>query len=61
MIRDERQNLVIQHIYGGDWCFCRVELCESYFAAGINDCLLINMSDTFQVAKLERVLRAKIN
>ena len=47
MIRDERRNLVIQHIYGGDWCFCRVELCESYLSAGINECLLINMSKNF--------------
>ncbi len=58
MILEERQNLVTQHICCRDWCFCRVELCERYFAVGINERLLIDTPNTFKVANIECVLRA---
>ncbi len=60
MSLEERKNLAIQDICCGDWCFCRVELSEGDFAVCINERLLIDTSNTFQIANIERVLRAKI-
>lgn len=53
---EEGQDFVIEHIRCGNGRLGRVELAEGHFAAGIDKCLLIKPTNTFQVAYIERAL-----
>lgn len=55
------QYLIVKHVGCSDGRFCCVELGKSHLAVGINEDLLVDTANTFEIAHMKRVLRTPIS
>jgi len=60
LLLEEGQHLVIQKICSGDGRFSRVQHTECHVAVGINEGLLVDTDNAFQIAHEEGVLSPQI-
>ena len=55
------QNLVVEQIRGRYRCFGGIQFGKTYLGIGINKGLLVNTSDTFDIANIIGVLTTQIS
>jgi hypothetical protein len=60
MFLEEGKYAVVQQISGNKGIFSVVELGHRHFGVGIDEGLLVNPSDTFQITHIEGVLKAQV-
>ena len=60
MLLEERQHTVIEQIGCRDGRFAVVELGKAYLGVGVDEGLLVDASNTLQVADIERILGAAV-
>jgi hypothetical protein len=56
VLLEERQHTVIEQIGRGDGRLAVVELGKAYLGIGVDEGLLVDASNTLQVADIERIL-----
>lgn len=54
------QHTIIQQVSSRDRCFGYIQFTVCDLRVGVNERLLINASDSFQITHVERILRAQI-
>ena len=60
VLLEERQHTVIEQIGGGDGRLAVVELGKADLGVGVDEGLLVDASNTLQVADIERILGAAV-